>query len=80
MIKMTTINQDKTTLEEWTKTQPIYHYTPKNGTIIYQTLLGNKDVIPPGQQKAIMILVHNHYSAGHPKCNETIKKTQEKYK
>jgi len=41
--------------------------------------MGNKDVIPPGQQRAIMVLMHNHQSAGHPKINETIKKTKGKY-
>jgi len=41
--------------------------------------MGNKDVIPPGQQRAIMILMHDHQSAGHPRTNETIKKTKEKY-
>jgi len=66
-------------LETWTKTQPIYCHTQRNRTTIYRTLLGNKDVIPPGQQQAVMILIHDHYSAGHPEYNKTIKKTKEKY-
>jgi len=41
--------------------------------------MGNKDVIPPGQQRAIMILTHDHRSVGHPEINETIKKTKERY-
>jgi len=80
-IATATINtsQDEATLEAWAKTQPIYHHTQRNGMTIYRTLLGNKDVIPPGQQQAIMILIHNHYSTGHPEYKETIKKTKEKY-
>src|SRR6266850_1577598 len=78
-INTTITNQDETTLETWAKTQPIYHRTQKNGATSYQTLMGNKDVIPPGQQRAIMVLMHDHQSAGHPRINETIKKTKEKY-
>jgi len=78
-INTTITNQDETTLETWAKTQPIYHRTQKNGATSYQTLMGNKDIIPPGQQRAIMVLMHDHQSAGHPRINETIKKTKEKY-
>jgi len=78
-INTTTINQDETTLETWAETQPIYRHTQKNGVTSYRTLMGNKDVIPPGQQRTIMILIHDHRSAGHPEVNETIKKTKEKY-
>jgi len=78
-INTTITNQDEITLEAWAKTQPIYRHIQKNGTTTYRTLLRNKDVIPPGQQRTIMILTHDHYSAGHPEYNETIKKTKEKY-
>jgi len=78
-INMTITNQDEIILKAWAKTQPIYCHTQKNGTTIYHTILGNKDVIPPGQQRSIMILIHNHYSTGHPNYIKTIKKTKEKH-
>jgi len=78
-IATTTTNQDEATLETWIKTQPIYWYKEQNGTTTYRTILEGKTVIPPGQQRAIIILFHNHHSVGHPGYNNTIKKTKEKY-
>ena len=56
---------------------------PENKFTIASTITNSegKIVIPPilKVKRGIMTLMHNHLTAGHPGCDETLQKTQEKY-